>query len=113
MRFFLILAVVVGTLAVFNPGEDDFRVFVREKASETVTDLARDTGGGLLGGVIASASGRLAEAFASHAVQRDNYVVMSVYTIDLDGPEHDRQEWRFLGVAGQFIPLKKPASLGS
>jgi hypothetical protein len=112
MRFLLILGVIVGTLALFNPGEDDFRVFVRERAAEMATDRARAAGGDLFGSVVGSVGGALAEAFASRAVERDSYLVASVYTLDLDGPEHDREEWRFLGVAGQFIPLKKPASLG-
>ena len=112
MKIFLIAAVLLGTLALFNPGEDAFRTFVRERANEMVSDRAREAGGGLFGSIAGSVGGALAEAFASRTVQRDNYLVASVYTIDLDGPGRDGEEWRFLGVAKQFIPLSRPASLG-
>ena len=111
MRFALILAILVATLALFNPSHADFQAFVQDKLQETISDHARAAGGGLFGEVAGALGGALAGAFASGVVERDNYVVCSVYTVDLDGPNRDAEEWRFLGVAGQFIPLKKPASL--
>jgi len=111
MRALLILAVLAGTLALFNPGEDDFRSFVTERASEAVSDHARAAGGGLFADVVGSVGGTLAGAVARRAVQRSDYFLFSLYTIDLDGPLRTGEEWRFLGVASQFIPLKQPDSL--
>jgi hypothetical protein len=113
MRFLLILGVLVGTLAIFNPDEGDFQAFAAERAAEAVSDRARDVGGGLFADVVGSVGGTLAGAVARRTVHRDDYLVCSIYTIDLDGPSRQAEEWRFLGVAGQFIPLKKPVSLES
>lgn len=112
MRVLLILGVLVGTMALFNPTEDDFRSFVTERASEAVSDHARSAGGSLFAGVVGSVGGTLAGAVASRAVRRDSYVMFSIYTIDIDGPERNGEEWRFLGLAKQFIPLSRPESMG-
>ncbi len=109
MRIGLVLLLILAaTLALFNPTQDDFRAFVQERMQDTISDHARAASGGLLGEIAGGIGGTLAGALAGRAAQRDNYVVASVYTIDLDGPNRDAQEWKFLGIAGQFIPLKKP-----
>ncbi len=112
MRVLLILGVLVGTLALFNPDENDFRAFVTERASEAVSDRARSAGGGLFADVVGSVGGTLAGAVASRTVRRDSYLVFSIYTIDIDGPQRNGEEWRFLGLAKQFIPLSRPEGLG-
>lgn len=112
MRAFLILGVLVGTMALFNPTEDDFRAFVTERASEAVSDRARSAGGRLFSDVVGSVGGTLAGAVAARTVRRDNYFVVSLYTIDIDGPQRNGEEWRFLGLAKQFIPLSQPESMG-
>lgn len=111
MKFLFFLAILAGTLALFNPNEDDFRTFVQERATDTISDYGRATGGSLLGVVAGEIGGRLMSALASETVERDNFFVFSLYTVDLDGSPGDAEEWRFLGIAKQFIPLKEPASL--
>ena len=112
MRFLFFLVIVLGILAVFNPTREDFRAYAQERMADTISDRARAAGGGLFGDIGGAIAGGLAGSLASNAAQRDNYYVFSLYTIDLDGPSRDAEEWRFLGIAKQFIPLKKPASMG-
>ena len=109
--FFFILVILVGTLALFNPSREDFRAYAQERMQDTISDEARRAGGGLFGDVAGAVAGTLAGALADRTVRRDNYLVFSLYTVDLDGPNREAQEWRFLGIAKQFIPLKKPAGL--
>jgi len=108
---FALLVVLLATLALFNPKPDDFNAFVQQRMQDTISDRAREAGGGLLGDIGGAIGGTLAGALARHTAERDNYLVASVYTIDMDGDEQNAEEWRFLGIAGQFIPLHTPDSL--
>ncbi len=111
MKLLFVLGILVGTLALFNPTEADFRAFVQERMTDTISDVGRAAGGSFLGVVAGEIGGRLASTLAAETVERDNYFAFSIYTVDLDGPDRGDEEWKFLGVARQFIPLKKPASL--
>ncbi|HYE95898.1 MAG TPA: DUF4359 domain-containing protein [Rubricoccaceae bacterium] len=108
MKFLFFLLIVLGTLALFNPNEEDFRYYVQERMTDTISDHARDVGGGFLGDIVGGVGGTLASALASRTVDRKNFLVFSLYTIDLNGADREGGEWRFLGVAKQFIPLEQP-----
>jgi hypothetical protein len=112
MRILLVAGVLLGTLALFNPDEEDFRSYVTERANEAISDRARSAGGSIFSDIVGSVGGTLAGHVASRTVRRDEYYVFSVYTIDLDGPQRRGEEWRFLGLAKQFVPLHTPDSLG-
>ena len=47
MRFLFILVILAATLALFNPTEAHFRDFVRERMTDTISDVGRAAGGGL------------------------------------------------------------------
>ncbi len=105
MRTLLLLILVVALLAISNPDKADFAEFAREQSAEL---MAQQTDG-VLGGALGRLSGDLIGAQVSRFVSRDNYIVGSVYTLDLPGGED--QDWRFLGVAGQFVELSRPDAL--
>lgn len=104
----LMAALALALLAVFNPDRDDFRAFI-ETRSEAL--LRGETGDTALGRVLSGAGSRLAGAYVEQATRRSNYVVFSLYTIDLDGAEGAAEEWRFLGIAGMFFETQRPAAL--
>lgn len=106
MRTLLLLVLVAALLAISNPDRDDFAEFAREITAEQIAGQT-----GALGGVLGRIGGDLVGAQAARFVDRDNYVVASVYTLDLDGARSQEQDWRFLGVAGQFVELSRPAAL--
>lgn len=109
MRTLLLLVIAVVLLAVFNPDTDDFRAFVQENAAKLAGE---QVGGGDLGRVLGSVGGSVAADAAMRVTTRKNYYVGSVYTVDLDGPTGTDNEWRFLGVATQFIELHRPKAIG-
>lgn len=111
MKFFFFLLIVFGTLALFNPDDADFAVYVNEKAQTAVADRARTGGQGFLSSNTGSSATALSSAFSEGAFQRNNYFVFSTFTADLDGPDGNRGDWRFLGVGNQFIEMRKPASI--
>lgn len=121
MRFTILIAIVGGTLALFNPGQDDFAQFIRDRTRDVVGDAGR-TAATELGGEIAGAFGEsvgrslaseVVGALASNGVERRNYGIFSLYTLDFDGPRHEEGEWTFLGVGGQFFEMEKPRMMGS
>jgi hypothetical protein len=47
--------------------------------------------------------------YVARETERTDYLLASVYDLDLTGPQREGGEYRFLGIAGQFIELS-PAS---
>lgn len=105
-----IVAAVLGVIAltIFNPGMDQFRLFIADQA-ETV--ILEETGDNLLGRALSGAGGSLAGQYIDRITVRDNFILFSTYTIDLDGREEGEEHWSFLGIAGQFLELERPASV--
>jgi hypothetical protein len=109
MRTGIVVAVLgVIALAIFNPGIDQFRIFVADRAQ---TIILEETGEGVLGRALSGAGANLAGQYVDRITERDNYVLFSTYTIDLDGGEEDEEHWTFLGLAGQFLELERPPSV--
>lgn len=108
MRLALILAAALTALLVLtNPGPERFEAFVQQEVARYVA-AQHLPGGGLLGQL----GGQLAGRLVRERTERRNYLLVSVYTLDLDGPQRQGQEWRFLGIAGQFVELERPEALG-
>ena len=106
MRILLLLILVAVLLAIFNPDMNEFKTFVRDRAELL---LQRETGESALGRALSGAGAGLVGEYVDRVTERTNYFVFSTYTIDLDGPDEDGEEWKFLGIAGQFLELKRPA----
>ena len=122
MRFGL--PILIGTLLVvlwwFNPTEEQFQEFLTEEirgiASDAGADAGRTAGGAMgflterLGRAAGDAAGRAAGRQASGMFERESYGVASMYTLDLNG-RREGGEWKFLGIAGQFVPIDQPENL--
>jgi hypothetical protein len=111
MRFLILLVIVLGTLALFNPSQEDFTTFIQDRTRDVVTDVGRSAGGSLLGSVTGAVAGTVAGAIAGQAVERKNFLVFSLYTVDLNGARHEGGEWTFLGIGGQFFEMERPEIL--
>lgn len=114
-RIFLVgLILVGGLLYALNPGPEKFREFLQEELAAQAEQRAREAGeatagelGGDVAGFLAARLGRRAGDLASDAFERDDYYVASVYTADLNG-RRPGGAWKFLGIAGWFVPLEQP-----
>lgn len=108
MRTGIVVALLaVIALALFNPGMDDFRLFIEANAEQIIL---RETGDTAFGRILSGAGGSIAAEVVNRITERQNYFLFSTYTIDLDGPESDDEDWRFLGIAGRFVELDRPES---
>ncbi|MEM1128250.1 MAG: DUF4359 domain-containing protein [Bacteroidota bacterium] len=109
MRVFLVLlGVALGYLAFSNPDMADFTTFVETQSEEIIL---QETGDGVLGRVLSSAGSSLAGSYVDRVTEQKNYVLFSVYTVDLDGSRSEEEHWRFLGIAGRFLELEEPGSM--
>ncbi|HEX8385040.1 MAG TPA: hypothetical protein VF576_02595 [Rubricoccaceae bacterium] len=114
--FFGLVAVAV-LLYVLNPGPEKFETFLRQDLAERAQAAAveasggegADVGGGM-GSFLAERIGREIGGAASHAFEREDYYLASVYRVDLNGP-NGGGEWAFLGVANWFIPIEQPEAV--
>ena len=121
-RFILLILIgtLVSLLVVLNPNEEDFSVFMSDTAAEVMGDAgaaAGEAGGGALGFLTERLGREAGEAAgselgrrASGLFERSNYVLGSVYTLDLNG-RREGGEWTFVGVASQFFPISEPDDL--
>jgi hypothetical protein len=103
--FFVVLVLAAVALGFTNPGMEDFRAFAREQVE---ADLSARAGDSRLGQALARAGTDLAADNIHRVTDRTNYLVASTYAVDLDRQIDTPPDWRFLGIAGRFIPLKTP-----
>lgn len=108
MRKFTIPILILVALMAFNPKKEKFYDLVESRSDEI---FSNELGNSAVGGLLAELGSGLARNLAEKFTDRTNYLVASVYTIDLDGEEHDENDWKFLGIAGQFIELQRPEAL--
>ena len=108
------LLLVAGILYLLNPGPEKFKEFLETEVAAQAEARARAAGesvagqmGGATAGFLADRLGRKAGSIASDAFGREDYKVASVYTADLNG-RRPGGAWKFLGIAGWFVPLERP-----
>lgn len=109
MRYLLFVLVAVAiVLALTNPGPDRYTQFVEEVVVQVVAAEAEGAPGGRAAAMI---SGMLARDLARRHTERDNYVLFSIYRLDMSAAGLRGEEWRFLGIGTRFIELERPESL--
>ena len=95
----LLFSVIVGGLHLTNPDQEAFSDFLAAYVQE---ELADDTGEETeLGEKFRKGLGQLAGVAAEALAERTELYVASVYSLDIAGESHV-----FLGIAGQFIPVR-------
>lgn len=105
MRWFYTLIVLcLGILFFTNPDMDDFRSYIKEESRRMIQESANAPG---LGDVLSDAGAELAESFVDNVTRRKNYYLFSTYEIDLTPRNRSDKPFRFVGVGGNFINLRK------
>lgn len=106
MRLTILLVIVAAAaLALTNPTMADFETFAADQLEDV---LQREAGESALGQALAGAGARIAGSYVDRVADRKDYVLYSLYTIDLDGPGQEANDWRFLGLGGRFVELHRP-----
>ena len=105
----LLVCVAALGLAASNPQMDDFEAFAsKHLEAELEGEIRERTGDSALGRLLAGAGADLASQHLDRFTTRNDYLVASVYAVDLDGEKADKLEWKFVGLAGRFIPIETP-----
>jgi hypothetical protein len=109
MRIFLLAAAIIAiALVLTNPGPDAFERFVEETVAEVLAAELSDLPAGPLVGQM---GGALASRLARRYTVRDNYLLFSIYTLELRAAGITTDDWRFLGIGTAFIELDRPDQL--
>jgi hypothetical protein len=101
------LAIVIALLVVTNPSRSEFNAWAQSHVARKIEEEARkkgvDTNDGTsqLGGAIAGFF------IASMPIDRTNLLAFSIYSFTLPDGSGEGRPCRFLGIAGQFVPIGK------
>ncbi len=105
----IVLALVAGAfLARTNPGTPEFRDFVKERVEKR---LGAELGTDRVGRIVTAFGTDVAGAIAARAARRTDYMLFSLYRVDLGADGRPEDEWRFVGIAGSFFELSRPEIL--
>ena len=97
--FLLFIALLVG-LALTNPDREDLGRFAEETIRSEIAQYVPNIGG------LGEYGARLVAPYVAREAEHTDYVFFSFYDLDLTGPSSPGGEYRFLGIAGQFIGLE-------
>lgn len=100
--------IAIGVLIWLNPDMAAFESYVEDRSEEI---LLRETGDTGFGRFLSEIGGALAGTFVEGITEHNDYFLFSTYTLDFDGEEDEGEEWRFLGIGGQFIELERPEAI--
>lgn len=102
MRKLRNLLIVLALLAVAGyfttPEQPAFDVWMKAKAKQKLDENAEE---GLFGGTLNAFFGNVLGWLGTAATTRENFLVASLYIVDLGS-----KEYRYLGVFTTFIPLQ-------
>lgn len=99
----LIIALLVGT----NPSRTEFNSWAQTYVARKIESEARkrgqdpNDGSSQIGGAIAGF------LISNMPIERTNLLAFSIYSFRLPGHQGEARECRFVGIAGQFLPLGK------
>lgn len=102
--FYTLLFICLGVLFFTNPDIDDFRSYVKEESRRMIQEGVTAPG---LGDVLSDAGSQIAETFVDNVTKRKEYYLFSTYEIDLTPRNGSDKPFRFVGVGGTFINLRK------
>ena len=104
-RVLLVLAAVLALLVVTNPSRSEFNAWAQSHVARKIEDEARKSGAdpndgsSHLGGAIAGF------LIANMPIERTNLLAFSIYSFRFPDGSGQQRDCRFLGIAGQFLPL--------
>lgn len=102
----IIAVIVFAVLCFTNPSKQEFVLFATQKISGNISqNLNSDNQ--LLNNIVSGFTSLVVDGL----IQHQNYLIFSTYTLDLDLVRRfggNVRDVKFLGIAGQFIPLSMP-----
>lgn len=101
----ILLAFVAGFLARYNPDRTEFRAFVHEAVEEY---MSQELGTERIGRIVTRFGTDVAASIAARSARREDYLLYSIYSVDLGADGRPEDQWRFLGIAGSFHELSRP-----
>jgi hypothetical protein len=102
-----IFAIIIFSVLCFtNPSKQEFVLFASQKISGNISQNI-DSDNQFLNNIVNGFTSLLVDGL----IQHHNYLIFSTYTLDLELVRRfgeNVKDVKFLGIAGQFIPLSMP-----
>lgn len=109
MRTLLIfLFVSVVTLVFYNPTMDDFKDHIEAQTRERQRELSMNN---MVGRMLTGEQVNMDTSLMGSSTERNNYLIISTYTISLTDADNTLREWKYLGVGGFFFEMESPAAI--
>jgi hypothetical protein len=97
-KFIVFFILIAGILVFTNPDSEDFTSYVKQRMERKISDSGDDA----VTDFVAKNLPELAEGVVAKMVERRNFLVYSVYELDMG-----RNSYRYIGIGTFFIPLQK------
>ncbi|MFN9541895.1 MAG: hypothetical protein ACK59B_01740 [Alphaproteobacteria bacterium] len=104
-RILVGLAIVLALLVVTNPSRSEFNAWAQSHVARKIEEEARkkginpNDGSSQLGGAI------VGFFISSMPIERTNLLAFSIYSFSLPDGSGEERPCRFLGIAGQIVPM--------
>ena len=102
--FYTLLVLCLGTLFFTNPDMQDFKEYIREESRRMIQENITPPG---LAEALSGFGSEIAQSFVDDATIRKEYYLFSMYEIDLTPRNTSDRAYKFLGVGGTFVNLRK------
>ena len=99
----LIMALLVGT----NPSRTEFNAWAQSHVAKKIEEEARKRGENPNDGSSQFGGAIVGFLISNMPIERTNLLAFSIYSFKMPGNEGQARECKFLGIAGQFVPLGK------
>lgn len=106
-RILVVLVLIIALLVGTNPSRSEFNAWAQSHVAKKIEEEARkrgedpNDGSSQIGGAI------VGFLISNMPIERTNLLAFSIYSFKLPGNEGEDRECKFLGIAGQFVPLGK------
>jgi len=106
-RILVVLVLIIALLVGTNPSRTEFNAWAQSHVARKIEDEARKRGQDPNDGS-SQIGGAIAGFFISNMpIERTNLLAFSIYSFRLPGNNGEERECKFVGIAGQFVPLGK------
>jgi uncharacterized protein DUF4359 len=107
MKKVLGLMILVGVAGfISNPSKEAFEEYVQSRVEERLSQENPDQR--RLGRLLTEMGSSIVGSLAARTTERRDFVVFSLYAVDIGADGDPDESWRFLGIGGTFFEISSP-----
>ncbi|MFT5143301.1 MAG: hypothetical protein ACI80V_000498 [Rhodothermales bacterium] len=102
----VVLAGVAGLLFVSNPSKDEFEDYVQSRVEDRLK--GENPNQRRLGRMLTEMGSSIVGSLAARTAERKDFLLFSLYAVDIGADGDPDESWRFVGIGGTFIEISSP-----